>query len=84
MRFDFDLDLHLPFHSHLELLLSLALCITIVGGCDASFVDEGPTKECVEVGVQCTLSGGGPLGVCEQIPCSSESERNCFVCTPQH
>lgn len=67
----------------LPLLLVLAVALLAALGCDASFVEEGPTGACKEVGVQCVLPDG-PLGVCEQIPCAKGEARPCLVCTPQH
>ena len=55
-----------------------------LGGCDAGFVSSGPATVCVEPGVQCTLDGSGPLGVCERAPCDEEAGQACFRCTPQH
>ena len=51
--------------------------------CDASFMEPGPTEVCTEVAAQCVLAKG-PLGVCEQIPCSVEKSEPCFVCASQH
>lgn len=66
----------LPF----TLVLAVALAVL---GCDASFVEEGPTEACKEAGVQCVLPDG-PLGVCEQIPCTDGESGPCLICTPQH
>lgn len=61
------------------------VALTLVGssGCDARFVESGPTQVCTEVAAQCVLDKG-PLGVCEQIPCKDRSGGPCFVCTSQH
>jgi hypothetical protein len=64
--------------------LLLTLLGVFVGlGCDASFVEAGPVRECSEVAAQCVLAKG-PLGVCEQIPCPEGESAPCLVCTSQH
>jgi len=63
----------------------MILALTLVGGsaCDADFTQAPPSEICREVAVQCQLPEG-PLGVCEQAPCSDGMNAPCFVCTSQH
>jgi hypothetical protein len=66
----------------------LAGAVFVVGGvlsaCDAGSLSQPAiSAECHSIGAQCQLPGG-PLGVCEQVPCGPGAEPPCFKCASQH
>ena len=63
--------------------ITLFVACALFVGCDGDFISAGPVAICQEAGRQCQR-GDGPLGVCEQRPCSGDREGPCFVCTSQH
>jgi hypothetical protein len=56
----------------------------LLSACDpGSLSQPAVSAECRSIGAQCQLPGG-PLGVCEQVPCGPGAEPPCFKCASQH
>jgi hypothetical protein len=64
----------------------LALALVAALGAPACVGDRTPppADKCTKVAEQCTLPGGGALGVCNVAPCKAGEAAPCFRCTPQH
>lgn len=58
--------------------LAVLLCCAACEG-----IGTAPPSSCAAIGARCQLPGG-PIGVCQQTPCTGGAVSPCFVCTPQH
>lgn len=62
---------------------SVAAIVVLLGLASCEGIESAPPASCAAIGARCQLSSG-PIGVCQETPCTGGAVAPCFVCTPQH